>query len=366
MLLLHWSHLGEPGGAEAGASFRLCGGERHTYSLGLFHTALDVTKLLPAMQQQQQLRHSGHWPESSIAAADQLASGDAPADALALSDPGVSWSDLPDPVPSPEWFLEPALAAGLLLLSHACEAAGLRDHRRQQHQDRRRSSGPAVSAASGHRLNWRLLHDYPSEAQGAALWSGLGDWRKAAVLAFTVHQMGSASPWGGGGARGGQAAAVPGRPSLPTPLQPPLLMQPAELLTQLDAGLMVLDGSSRDAGGTAGTVDTEAAEAVVASRRSESSGDGRSKGGGCLRVGLLILMQQVARCHGMEVQEACITLHELVAIPRHVLGQRSAVYGLMLRKVRALTWYGSTRGLSGPNLSATKGEGPDLGTGQPI
>ena len=295
------------------------------------------------MHQQQQLRHSGHWPESSIAAADQLASGDAPADALALSDPGVSWSDLPDPVPSPEWFLEPALAAGLLLLSHACEAAGLRDRQRQQqHQDRRRSSGPAVSAASGHRLNWRLLHDYPSEAQGAALWSGLGDWRKAAVLAFTVHQMGSASPWGGGGARGGQAAAVPGRPSLPTPLQPPLLMQPAELLTQLDAGLMVLDGSSRDAGGTAGTVDTEAAEAVVASRRSESSGDGRSKGGGCLRVGLLILMQQVARCHGMEVQEACITLHELVAIPRHVLGQRSSVYGLMLRKVRALTWYGPT------------------------
>ena len=58
-----------------------------------------------------------------------------------------------------------------------------------------------------------------------------------------------------------------------------------------------------------------------------------SVSGGCLGVGLSILRQQVARCLGMEVQEACITLHELVAIPRHSLGLGSAVYGLMLQSV---------------------------------
>ncbi len=58
-----------------------------------------------------------------------------------------------------------------------------------------------------------------------------------------------------------------------------------------------------------------------------------SNASSCLAVGLSILKEQVPRCHGMEVQEACITLHELVAIPRHVLGHHAPVYGLMLRKV---------------------------------
>eukprot|EP00798_Chlamydomonas_sp_ICE-L_P024160 gene24160-9747_t len=56
-------------------------------------------------------------------------------------------------------------------------------------------------------------------------------------------------------------------------------------------------------------------------------------GSECLRVGISILENQMTLCRHMEVQEACDTLHELVAIPRHVLGVHSQVYISILSQV---------------------------------
>ena len=160
-------------------------------------------------------------------------------------------------------FTEPGFATGLLLMAYACENKTLRLGGLEASQGGAAGGGGTSSSSSlglrNVRVNWKLLRDSPPSAQGAALWRSLGDWRKASCLAFTVHQL------------------------------------------------------MRKVGGLGG-----------------GGGEGEAA---CLHMGLSILRQQVARCHAMEVQEACITLHELVAIPRHVLGHKSAVYALMMRKV---------------------------------
>ena len=157
--------------------------------------------------------------------------------------------------------MEPGFATGLLLMAYACETQVLRLGHIRDTANPEPSTSTSTSSQMHARVNWRLLRDCPPSAQAAALWRSLGDWRKAACLAFTVHQL-TRKAQGGSGTQGEATAS-------------------------------------------------------------------------CLHAGLSILRQQVARCHAMEVQEACITLHELVAIPRHVLGHKSAVYALMLRKASA-------------------------------
>eukprot|EP00955_Chlamydomonas_euryale_P029514 311291-Chlamydomonas_euryale.AAC.1 len=109
--------------------------------------------------------------------------------------------------PADEWFLEPRFTTGLLLAAYACdmstwaggtEAEALACASASGGADGGGGGAPstpgAVSYASlpvtqaASRINWQLLHAFPAAAQGAAMWKGLGDWRKAAVLAFTVHQ----------------------------------------------------------------------------------------------------------------------------------------------------------------------------------
>ena len=226
---------------------------------------------------------------------------------------------LPDPVPAPEWFTEPGFAAGLLLLAFASSSSSLQATAAAGSPSIISPSlGPSSGTPAGGpcRLNWRLLHDFPPEAHGAALWSLLGDWRKAAVLAFTVHLM--------------MSPVLPSSSSNPSSRP---LLKPEESRQNVMAGVLSGDGPVNAAPEASLVPSSGAAGAGAGPGRSSAGGwsGGPPGRGGCLRVGLSILRRQVDRCHGMEVQEACITLHELVAIPRHVLGERSAVYGLMLQ-----------------------------------
>jgi hypothetical protein len=127
-----------------------------------------------------------------------------------------------------EMVKQPAYAAGLLVLAHACEVDVLRHwlaHKQQAQvqllqsgmvqllhpavegsnsgtaaagpSDTGASTGAGVAvmlprpgpAQAGTRLNWQLLHHYPSAARAAALWKEAGDWRKAVVLAFALHHI---------------------------------------------------------------------------------------------------------------------------------------------------------------------------------
>ena len=287
-----------------------------SYSLSLFHTALDVTNLLPLKRHRQ-----GQYGSSEPCGSPSLYNSNgppvdrrgAPSGAKASAfDPEV----LPVPDPAPDWFIEPSLATGLLLMSFACchpsSSLSAPSDPHTIHAALPSASPQSLPSLSSStcRLNWRLLHDYPPEAHGAALWSVLGDWRKAAVLAFTVHNMvGAMSP---------SPRADPGR---------------VDRMGRWDVssgGQIILTDEI-----PTHLLDNETEKSSTGADTGGAPHTAVSVSGGCLRVGLSILRQQVARCHGMEVQEACITLHELVAIPRHSLGQGSAVYGLMLQSVSA-------------------------------
>lgn len=309
-------------------------------SLGLFHSALDVRRLLPDIGHPTSTYSGSTIPGQAGAGATSSSALLLPRGFATASQEHEQSAEDPlallveQPPAAPAWFLEPQLAAGLLLLAFACDASveqqaleqaggrqlgGKAQGTEEQGSDHagllmvlprcesvsvKGTRGPATpprrrgGAGPCSRLNWRLLHSYPPAAQGAALWKGLGDWRKAAVLAFTVHQM----------------------------------------IQQRSAALG--NGASAGAGTRPYSLAYVPSQRVSAGRRPSLSGVGAADGqyvtASCLTIGLSILKEQVARCHGMEVQEACITLHELVAIPRHVLGHQAPVYGLMLRKVRRL------------------------------
>ncbi|GAX72852.1 hypothetical protein CEUSTIGMA_g307.t1 [Chlamydomonas eustigma] len=284
-------------------------------TLGLYHTALDVTSMLPSLL-------------TKYSCSEQME--------------GPQEHQFPESAPAPDWFLDPAFTTGLLLLAYASEhvkpdAATLGSDKQaaeawaphalqglsqstdmavKPDPDGTKFSTSSVAGGQGHaksvRLNWRLLHEYPAEARAAALWSFLGDWRKAAVLSFTIHQMAEVKTMHD--TKRFAAAVAPSFGSKPQSEALHISRQPRARLTSKAQPESLLD-------------DSGPLLPLSLSPRSRQHGDQ------CLRVGLSILRQQVARCHGMEVQEACMTLHELVAIPRHVLGPRAPVYGVMLRQV---------------------------------
>lgn len=165
------------------------------------------------------------------------------------------------------------------------------------------AGAPQVIAAT--RLNWQLLHHYPSAARSSALWKELGEWRKAAVLAFSVHHY--------------------------LQMQPPAVRQLATgQQDQDERGDDSERGAHNEASPWPGT------------RLISATASGRTRRpvapppGSCLQIGWSILEEQMGPgLASLEVQEMCHTLHELVAIPRDVLGVASDVYVHLLQKASA-------------------------------
>ncbi|KAJ9528265.1 hypothetical protein QJQ45_014247, partial [Haematococcus lacustris] len=313
-------------------------------------------------------------------------------------------------------LIQPSYATGLLVLAHACDDAVqhyLRTCRltsspaaaaQCQQRCAQGSSAAPASPTSIHygrgsgggdvepvgasqqqevargltRVNWTLLHHYPGAARSAALWKELGDWRKAVLLAFTLHRLLQTS----------HAAQTSSSPSAAHPPATPVQAAGKGVVS----AVVTADGSSSSKQGATAcpplpsTCSSKPAVSAWAgaspaapsdlnldphtctpkpapatspaallapgpstpqhqpwagSRMISAMASGKAKRppaapppGSCLEIGWSILEDQMGPgLEAMELQAACRTLHELVAIPLHALGQQSEVYLCLLKKV---------------------------------
>ncbi|KAF5827191.1 hypothetical protein DUNSADRAFT_1176 [Dunaliella salina] len=308
----------------------------HVCCFRLFHTAFDVKDLQRGLQPHS---HRGTTPAVSDASAPTVPDAAATAPQPAPSQQGTHTAAASVAAA----LSDPRYAVGLLAVAHACEVESqkhllLHGQPPAHTPTNPHTPSPPITA----RVNWRMMHQYPSAARMAAVWREVGDWRKAVVLAFSVHRLMQQQPRTERHIASGRRVASSSKPLCTSAVNP--AAKRAEGLAAgggTEGGAPAADAVEVKEGATIGGSSGSGNGSEIGSTDEEEEAEGQAERpavpppGSCLQIGWATLEAQMASdvLAGLEVDAACRTLLELLHIPRYLLGPASPVYSRLLREV---------------------------------
>eukprot|EP00798_Chlamydomonas_sp_ICE-L_P030263 gene30263-35251_t len=238
---------------------------------------------------------------------------------------------------APSWFCEPTFSAGLLLLASACDAASHPCSQSLGLHARGRVSDPKSEGG----LNWSLLQACPSAARAAALWHEVGDWRKAAVLCFAVHKA-KLTEQVGSQVQSTFTSSIAPPPTSSSTVLPPTTTgtapprstsSTAPPIPTSSTAIRPLEGEPDVPAGRFQDPDLLSSPLILLHAKNDAVMKASENDATTEDNNDAVMKSQMGLCGLMEVQEACHSMHEFVAIPRDVLGCGSSVYVRLLEKV---------------------------------